>query len=124
MGLDQCAFAIKQAPKRLVDFSEPKGETPEELYRWRKHPNLHGWMEALYFRKGGRNKDFNCAAVVLDSADLDQLERHVAFDLLPVTTGFFFGESDGSEREDDLAFIEKAREAIALGKTVLYAAWW
>lgn len=43
---------------------------------------------------------------------------------LPRTTGFFFGTSDGSERADDLAFIARAREALAQGYTVFYYSWW
>ena len=43
---------------------------------------------------------------------------------LPKTTGFFFGESDGSEQEDDLEFIAKAREALAADKFVYYTSWW
>jgi hypothetical protein len=31
------------------------------------------------------------------------------------TDGFFFGASDGTEIDDDLRFIRKAREAIAAG---------
>jgi hypothetical protein len=34
------------------------------------------------------------------------------------------GESDGTEQADDLAFITKAREAIAQGQTVFYDSWW
>jgi hypothetical protein len=81
-------------------------------------------MEALYFAKGGTDKDFNMSPVALEAAELDVLAWSIALDLLPVTAGFFFGESDGSEREDDLEFIEKARETIAKGKTVFYLASW
>ena len=38
--------------------------------------------------------------------------------------GFFFGVSDGSEKDDDLAFIARARLAIAEGKAVYYDSWW
>jgi hypothetical protein len=31
---------------------------------------------------------------------------------------------DGGERDDDLAFIAKARAALAAGLTVIYFAWW
>jgi hypothetical protein len=62
--------------------------------------------------------------VVLTAPDLDQLEDIVRLRLLPETTGFFFGASDGSEDEDDLAFIAKAREAIAAGLVVVYSSWW
>ena len=40
------------------------------------------------------------------------------------TCGFFFGESDGNEREDDLAFIAKARSAFEQGLSVYYTSWW
>ena len=34
------------------------------------------------------------------------------------------GVSDGSETENDLAFIAKARDALADGLTVFYSSWW
>ncbi len=122
MGLDQYAFTTKTTLTRPVDFRTPKDA--EEIHYWRKHPNLHGWMEALYFRKGGKNGEFNLSAVVLDSFDLDQLEIDVKAERLPATSGFFFGQSDGGEIDDDLDFITKARMAIADGKIVHYVAWW
>lgn len=81
-------------------------------------------MEALYRRKGGQDPEFDPATVKLTLDDLKDLELAIALDLLPVTSGFFFGASDGSERDDDLEFIAKARAAIAGGKTVFYVAWW
>ena len=122
MGLDQYAFTTTMKLSAKVDFAHP--EDAKELHYWRKHPNLHGWMEMLYHRAGGRDRDFNTSPVILDAAILDALEKVVALDLLPVTEGFFFGRSDGSERDDDLEFIEKARKAIADGETVFYVAWW
>jgi hypothetical protein len=62
--------------------------------------------------------------VVLDKADLDRLEADIRAKRLPETAGFFFGQSDGSEIDDDLDFIAKAREAIAVGLTVYYTSWW
>jgi hypothetical protein len=43
---------------------------------------------------------------------------------LTTREGFFFGSSDGGEIDDDLAFIAKARQAIAAGQTVFYDSWW
>jgi hypothetical protein len=40
-----------------VDFEV---ETLAELHYWRKHPNLHGWMEQHYREKGDSAKSFNC----------------------------------------------------------------
>jgi hypothetical protein len=124
MGLDMYAFAIQRSVAKPVDFKFGPVKDLEEIHYWRKHPNLHGWMEALYFAKGGSCECFNVAFVQLDLADLKRLEADVVANRLPETEGFFFGESDGSEREDDLAFIGKAREAIRQGKVVFYTSWW
>lgn len=121
MGLDMYAFTTAEPVEAEVDFT---AKTASELAYWRKHPNLHGWMERLYREKGGDAHDFNCVNVVLTADDLDRLEADIEATALPFTEGFFFGSSDGSERDDDLAFIAKARAAIAEGKTVFYTSWW
>ena len=122
MGLDMYAFVTRNAPSKEVDFDEPS--TLEEIHYWRKHPNLHGWMEQLYRRKGGQNPDFNVAPVVLNDGDIDRLEQDIRRNQLPYTDGFFFGASDGTEVAGDLDFIANARAAIALGMTVFYIADW
>jgi hypothetical protein len=105
MGLDMYAMVSNTAPNSPVDF---KTDGATEIHYWRKHPNLHGWMQKLYYQKGGT----------------ERLEIDVKAKKLPYTDGFFFGESDGTELDDDLAFIAKAREAIAEGLTVFYDSWW
>ncbi len=122
MGLDMYGYVTAEKLASAVDFPEPVRF--KKLHYWRKHPNLHGWMEALYVKKGGKDTYFNMSPVTLDSADLDRLEAAIRGKKLPDTTGFFFGASDGSETEDDLSFIAKARQAIALGKFVFYLASW
>jgi hypothetical protein len=122
MGLDMYAFATRKAPSEKVDF--PQHEEDFELHYWRKHPNLHGWMQRLYRAKGGAAEQFNVATVVLDLADLDQLEADICTDRLPETTGFFFGRSDRTEKADDLMFVRAARRAIADGLSVYYTSWW
>jgi hypothetical protein len=121
MGLDMYAMTTAKAPDSAVDF---KPDDPQELHYWRKHPNLHGWMEDLYYEKGGTADCFNCVCLALNEADLDRLEIEIKAGSLPETSGFFFGASDGSECEDDLAFIAKARAAIKGGRTVIYDSWW
>lgn len=112
MGLDQYAFAI-----------DNNGEK-EELAYWRKHPNLQGWMENLYISKGGQ-EEFNCVPVELEYEDLDNLEQAITNGELPSTNGFFFGsDSDDHYKGQDLEFIEKARDALDSGLTVVYDSWW
>ena len=122
MGLDMYALTMTGAPSSQVDFIPD--EAVERIHYWRKHPNLHGWMEQLYRDKGGTDDSFNQVSVQLTAGDLDDLELAIKVNVLPETAGFFFGASDGSETEDDLGFIAKAREAQAAGKTVFYTSWW
>jgi hypothetical protein len=123
MGLDQFAFAFRADIVGDVQADLPI-EPEERIHTWRKHPNLHGWMEQLYRTKGGRMDSFNCTTVRLDSADLDALEQAINDNALPETVGFFFGQSTPERKDDDLAFIAKARAVIARGLVVFYDSWW
>jgi hypothetical protein len=121
MGLDMYACTTtKNIP--AVDFAKP-GDT-KEIFYWRKHPNLHGWMQKLYEKKGGEDPDFNIAPLRLDASDIDALEKAVEADDLPLTAGFFFGRSRPESRQETLDFIRCARKAIAKGERVFYLAWW
>ena len=121
MGLDMYVRTTKRRLKTPIDFTTK--DTDTELYYWRKHPNLHGWMEQLYRAKGGTD-EFNCTTVQLTVGDIDNLDLVIRTGKLPETCGFFFGMSDGNECEDDLEFIAKARAAFANGLSVYYYAWW
>jgi len=103
-----------------VDF---KVEQASELFYWRKHPDLHGWMAELYATKGG-TKEFNCATLELTAEDINRLEDAIKQGSLPKTSGFFFGCSEGCEAENDLAFVGMARTALREGLTVFYDSWW
>lgn len=123
MGLDMYAYTTHTVVSQDVDFDVEESEA-EMLHQWRKHPNLHGMMRALYTWKGGTNRDFNCSNVALKLDDLSVIEEAILKNELPETAGFFFGSSDGSEQVDDLWFIEKARNALNSGLVVFYRAWW
>lgn len=123
MGLDQYAslYHAADAEGVSVDIEE---EAAAPLFYWRKHPNLHGWMEELYRAKGGTDEAFNNNTVRLDLKDLDALEEAVNAGTLPETTGFFFGESVPEHADEDRRFLKLAREAIAQGYVVFYDSWW
>jgi len=123
MGLDMYAFSTKAKPNKEVDF-ETTNFNPQEVHYWRKHPNLHGWMQKLYEYKGGTSDSFNGDCVILTEDDLNDLEKDIKNGALPNTSGFFFGNSDGDEVDDDLKFIENAREMLGEGRTVYYTSWW
>lgn len=124
MGLDMHVFKTKAKPDKEVGFSLPEGSV--EICYWRKHPDLHGWMENLYRRKGGKEDMFNCEPVVLTLQDLMDLKESILNESLPKTSGFFFGNSDNDlfQKTKDLEFIELAKMAILEGYTVYYDSSW
>jgi hypothetical protein len=122
MGLDMYAYRTKVKPETQTDFEA--GENDTQIQYWRKHPNLHGWMEQLYYDKGGKADTFNCVNMELDMQDLKVLKEVIEYDELPQTGGFFFGNTDGTEKADDLAFVETSMKAIEEGDTVYYTSWW
>ena len=131
MGLDMYAWRVK-AEDAVGDFEVARTEDGdgdskvEELFYWRKHHDLHGWMENLYREKGGTKESFNCVKVRLTKEDLERLASDVVANRLPQTTGFFFGDNppDAESIEHDMEFIGKALAAILQGDAVYYDSWW
>jgi hypothetical protein len=121
MGLDMYAFTTSQDIPH-ADFKHPPDSV--QFFYWRKHPDLHGWMEQIYFKRGGQHKDFNLSPVRLDLVHLQALEQALRDEELPEATGFFFGESGPEERERDFEFLNLAREAHKAGKRIFYTSWW
>ena len=139
MGLDQYATARKGEPRKVsqtwttTDADGNEEEVVEyynewddtiELATWRKHPNLQGWMEELWYEKGGEG-EFNCVELELTLENLDALEATLDEEALPETAGFFFGgNADDHYAEADREFIVQARAAIKQGYKVIYSSWW
>ena len=88
MGLDMYAKTTNEPVSKPVDFNVVEAS---QIHYWRKHPNLHGWMERLYREKGGKEDTFNCVSVALSADDIHQLEIDIEAGNLPPTSGFFFG---------------------------------
>ena len=76
MGLDMYAMAVKfidghEEPEVDADLNRDADHIESfngDLCYWRKHPNLHGWMENLYRYKGGTKAKFSRANVELTEA--------------------------------------------------------
>ena len=124
------AFRVK-AEDVIDDFNvrnqeQGRVDDLEELAYWRKHHDLHGWMERLYRAKGGDKESFNCVPVRLTEFDLDALQFDLLNNNLPETQGFFFGTNppDDESLKEDLQFIQSARDAIREGDAVYYDSWW
>lgn len=142
MGLDMYAYVGR--PGQRGDFYDQEGlkfnhmtgdwdvpeggiALPQELAYWRKHPNLHGWMEKLAEAKGLEYNSFNGVELELTWEDLDQLEKDIKRGTVAQlgTTGFFFGNpSDGVYKEHDLKFCIDAKAECFLGRQVFYNSSW
>lgn len=114
MGLDMYAFSTaKDNPDDKV-----------EIQYWRKHPNLHRWMEKKWRSRGGEG-DFNCIELILSRDDINELERTIKANALPENEGgFFFGKTQPEDHELDLEFIERAKAALDAGRIISYDSWW
>lgn len=124
MGLDMYAYKAKGfVPENDISFDIPEGIEAEEIAYWRKHPNLHGWMENLYASRGG-SEVFNCISIQLKMEDIERLEKDILTNSLPDTEGFFFGKSRYWHAVEDMQFIGKAKLALADGYIVYYSSWW
>lgn len=148
MGLDMYVWALDARPDADVDFvidvitdaGYPDCFAPDPVYgqmfvckpgakalaAFRKHPDLHGAIQLAYEKKGGTNFHWDSfhGNVILDLTDIEELERLIEADELPTTTGFFFGESNESDKPRSQEFIRRAKAAIADGKTVVYESSW
>lgn len=138
MGLDQYAYVANKAKQReeFYDgavwdpvagvFVNDKTSEPQEIAYWRKHPNLHGWMQKLYEAKGGSG-DFNGDELELTWEDIDMLEHDIKNGHLAHlnTEGFFFGKpADSHYHEQDLKFCNDAKAECFLGRKVFYNSSW
>ena len=137
MGLDMYAYVAQKEGQQneyyegaefdpeSKDYVNKKVSKPRELAYWRKHPNLHGWMEKLAERKNLKYDSFNGIELELTWEDLDELERTVTHKQLPSTSGFFFGnDADEHYYESDLAFIRNAKAELFIGLKVFYNSSW
>ena len=109
MGLDMFCFYTNEKPQTDVDFEILESDE-KKLWYWRKHPNLHGWMNDLYIKKNGNDIEFNDKNLLLNEKDIKQLIKDIIDKNLPFTQGFFFGESENNEEErlNDFKFCIKA----------------
>jgi hypothetical protein len=146
MGLDMYAYVGQPGQRdkfydqegleydsKTGDWVVPAGgiTQPQELAYWRKHPNLHGWMQKLWEAKGTPghppDDDFNGVELELTWDDIDMLEQDIKNGHMSKlgTTGFFFGDpSDEYYKEQDLKFCIDAKAECFLGRKVFYNSSW
>lgn len=137
MGLDQNLFAVDE------DACDQDGnimdrESMEEIGYWRKHADLHGFVESLWEKAGcpgadERHQDpmfgslFNCIPFELTEEHIQQIiecsERR-SFGDADGTTGFFFGQTFPEDHDKTIEIMKHALELKKEGKRIFYDSWW
>ena len=117
---------IKEKANKRIE--EIKSET--EIGYWRKHADLHGYMEDLYIERGGR-EEFNCVEIDLYKEDCEEI---IAFarerleeneDEVEHTTGFFFGQTQKEDWEETIKIFENALNTVNFDtEEIYYNSWW
>jgi hypothetical protein len=131
MGLDMYLYGEKYLWTNWEDKSKNVTEDGFRLQTkilevayWRKHPNLHGFII-----KNFADGVDECQRIELSHEDILRIIEAVKSDQLPPTSGFFFGESDGSEKDEDLKIFTSALEWMqvkekGISRSVVYRASW
>src|SRR5271169_4939574 len=102
MGLDMYLTGDRLIHSRSRERGQKKGEWIDLGY-WRKHPNLHGYIVESF----ADGKD-ECQRIHLSIDYIHMILAAIEAEDLPATSGFFFGESDGSEKDRDLRTFRDA----------------
>ncbi len=98
-----------------------KSTNQTDLGYWRKHPNLHGYIVQNF--AAGVDE---CQEIPLTVDDILKILKATISDDLPVTRGFFFGDSRPSDKIDTVRIFGDALTNLAItGQThVIYRASW
>ena len=106
-------------------YSKIADNVPQEhIGDWRKHANLHGYMENLYRKRGGTAESFNCIPLELTKEDCEEIIELSKDNNLELAEGFFWGASNEEDNEDTIEYMKKAIQAIEAGSKVYYDSWW
>jgi len=105
------------------DGSEIRSKTLSLGY-WRKHPNLHGYIVQTF--ADGVDE---CQPIDLDASAIEKIIDAVNGNALPHTEAFFFGATDGTEKDEDLRILKAALDWLRTDeplvmRSVTYRASW
>lgn len=100
MGLDMYIRYGNLTPEQQEAESYEDWKKRELCY-WRKHPNLHGYIVKTF----ARGED-ECQQIPLTVADVQRILKASQGNRLPKTDGFFFGQSQPSDKADTKVQLE------------------
>lgn len=110
-------------------YSVPKGQEPsegkgEEIFYFRKHSDLHGWLEKQWHENLGRSEEFNCVYMEITPDILSRLKDYLNNPAKEKCRGFFWGESTEENWRETRELIPRLEEIINSGDRVFYYSWW
>jgi hypothetical protein len=106
MGLDMNLTGVRYLGSRSTEQDSRENKVKEKRYDlgyWRKHPDLHGYI-IENFAEGVDD----CKEIELSREGVETILHAVLHDDLPKTTGFFFGETTGEEKEYTVKTLNNA----------------
>jgi hypothetical protein len=104
-----------------LDMHLIETSTDKEIAYWRKHPNLHGFIVNEF--AGGVDE---CQHIPLTLDNVKAIIVATKEDTLPVTTGFFFGQSHPDDKVYTLEVFTKLFDTMTADSKykVYYRASW
>lgn len=96
---------------------------------FRKHSDLHGYFEDIYFDRGG-DKEFNCVKLSLTEEDIKKVIEIAENELNGVSAvnkaqGFFWGDTTKEDWEETFnVFTNILKTTDFDNETVYYDSWW
>lgn len=117
MGLDM--FFIR-APKG----QEPSDEKWDKIAQFRKHSDLHGWLEKQWHDTLGKSEKFNCVFMEITPDILSRLKDYLRNPEKEKYRGFFWGESTEEDWKETRELVPRLEEIINSGDRVFYYPWW
>lgn len=122
MGLDMYFFQV------------PKGKGPDtkdkvELKYFRKHSDLHGWLEDEWRAQNSENENaewngFNCVYMEITPPILMRLKDYLTLPEKKHYQGFFWGATDDEQWKETRELVARMEEIINSGDKVYYYSWW
>jgi hypothetical protein len=121
MGLDMYLYAQEKTENPSPDIEAEK----IELGYWRKHRNLHRFVEEKWRDATGSEEDFNCIPFPLSKElCIEILQHSTNRDFPEGKSGFFFGTSTPYDDEYTIGVMHQALTYISKGYEVIYNSWW
>lgn len=122
MGLDMYFYEVPKG-------KEPGSNDMEELQYFRKHSDLHGWLEDEWRKQSDEHANadwnaFNCVYMEITPQILMRLKDYLTLPEKKHYQGFFWGATDDAQWEQTRELIPRIEEIIKSGNKVYYSSWW